>query len=122
MTRREFLSSSVAFASLPVSAADSGGVRLKLGVLSDIHVGGEYPKDWNEFMHFNVMTFLRALRLLYPAHTMHRAIYVMFILPPPFVLPVFADDARQRTFVSAVLSVSTLIAIAGFCALAILRL
>ena len=66
--------------------------------------------------------FLLALRLLYPAHTMHRAIYVMFILPPPFVLPVFADDARQRTFVSAVLSVSTLIAIAGFCALAILRL
>ena len=62
MTRRDFLSTAAAFAAMPIAAADSGGARLRLGVLSDIHVGGEYPKDWNEFMHFNVMTFQRALR------------------------------------------------------------
>lgn len=62
MTRRDFLSRTAAFAAFPALAAGDGGVRLKLGVLSDIHVGGEYPKDWNEFMHFNVMTFQRALR------------------------------------------------------------
>ncbi|NLD58911.1 MAG: hypothetical protein GX647_04575 [Clostridiales bacterium] len=46
------------------------------------------------------------------------AIAVMFILPPPFVLPVFADDKDQRAYVSSALSVSTLVAIAGFAALA----
>ena len=45
---------------------------------------------------------------------------VMFLLPPPFVLPVFADDADQRVYVSSALSVSTLVAIAGFAVLAVL--
>ena len=44
----------------------------------------------------------------------------MFILPPPFVLTVFADDAVERTFISSVLSVSTLTAILGFAVMAIL--
>jgi len=48
------------------------------------------------------------------------AIIVMFILPPPFVLPVFADDADQRTYVSSALSVSTLLAVAAFAVLAAL--
>jgi hypothetical protein len=38
------------------------------------------------------------------------------------VLPVFADDADQRTYVSSALSVSTLVAIVGFAALAALGL
>ena len=42
----------------------------------------------------------------------------MFILPPPFVLTVFADDADQRAYVSSALSVSTLVTIAGFAILA----
>jgi len=50
------------------------------------------------------------------------AIIVMFILPPPFVLPVFADDADQRVYVSSALSVSTLVAIIGFAVLAALGL
>lgn len=50
------------------------------------------------------------------------AIIVMFILPPPFVLPVFADDADQRVYVSSALSVSTLVAIIGFAILAALGL
>ncbi len=37
------------------------------------------------------------------------------------VLPVFADDADKRVYVSSALSVSTLVAIAGFCVLAVLR-
>ncbi len=42
---------------------------------------------------------------------------IMF-LPPPFVLPVFAGEGDQRVFVSSVLSVSTLVTVAGFVALA----
>ena len=46
------------------------------------------------------------------------AIILMFILPPPFVLSVFDDDADQRAYVSSALSVSTLVAITGFAVLA----
>lgn len=60
------------------------------------------------------------LRLLWPAAKLTAAITVMFLLPPPFVLPVFADDADQRVYVSSALSVSTLVAIAGFAVLAVL--
>jgi len=59
------------------------------------------------------------LGAIWPAATsLTAAINVMFILPPPFVLPVFADDADQRTYVSSALSVSTLVAIAGFAIMA----
>jgi len=61
---------------------------------------------------------LGLLHLIWPGSGLGAAINVMFILPPPFVLPVFADDARQRVYVSSVLSVSTLVAIAGFAVLA----
>ena len=62
--------------------------------------------------------FLAVVHLLWPAATLDAAVNVMFILPPPFVLPVFADDADQRVYVSSALSVSTLAAIAGFAVLA----
>ena len=58
------------------------------------------------------------LGALWPQANLTAAINVMFILPPPFVLPVFADDAGQRTYVSSALSVSTLVAIAGFAIMA----
>ena len=58
------------------------------------------------------------LALLWPGSGLAAAVNVMFILPPPFVLPVFADDADQRVYVSSALSVSTLAAIAGFAVLA----
>ena len=48
-----------------------------------------------------------------------RAIIVMLILPPPFVLPVFADDPDQRVYVSSALSAATLVAILGFAVLAV---
>jgi len=64
--------------------------------------------------------FAALLRLLWPEAGLTAAINVMFILPPPFVLPVFADDADQRVYVSSALSVSTLVAIVGFAVLAAL--
>lgn len=64
--------------------------------------------------------FLRAAGLLWPGADLTAAVNVMFILPPPFVLPVFADDADQRTYVSSALSLSTLIAMAGFAVLTVL--
>ena len=66
------------------------------------------------------VAFGALLNLLWPDAGLGAAINVMFILPPPFVLPVFADDAGQRAYVSSALSVSTLVSIAGFAALAAL--
>ena len=62
------------------------------------------------------------LRLLWPQLHPEAAIVMMFLLPPPFVLPVFAESAEERTYVSAVLSACTLAAVAGFAVLAVLRL
>lgn len=64
------------------------------------------------------LAFGAALGLLWPGSGLDAAANVMFLLPPPFVLPVFADDEAQRVYVSSALSVSTLVAIAGFAVLA----
>ena len=58
------------------------------------------------------------LGIIWPGNPLTQAANVMFILPPPFVLPVFADDEKQRVYVSSALSVSTLAAVAGFALLA----
>ncbi len=65
--------------------------------------------------------FRLILHLLGLERDMLDAANLMFLLPPPFVLPVFADDAEQRAGVSSALSVSTLVTIAGFCVLAVLH-
>ena len=62
--------------------------------------------------------FLAAVNGIWPEAKLTSAVLVMFILPPPFVLPVFADDENQRVYVSSALSISTLAAIAGFAVLA----
>ncbi len=74
-------------------------------------------------LRFVIMMLLRTalialLGIIWPDSGLAAAVNVMFILPPPFVLPVFADDADQRVYVSSALSVSTLVAIAGFAVLA----
>ena len=51
--------------------------------------------------------------------SLDQALNVMMILPPPYVLPVFADDEKQREYVSSSLSVLTLITIIGFILLAV---
>ncbi len=48
------------------------------------------------------------------------ALNIMFILPPPYVLPVFADDEKQRNFVSSSLSVTTLATIVCFIILTVM--
>lgn len=74
-------------------------------------------------VRFAIMMILRAaflalIHVFWPGAALTAAVNVMFILPPPFVLPVFADDADQRVYVSSALSVSTLVAILGFAVLA----
>ena len=66
------------------------------------------------------LAFGALLNRLWPGAGLDSAVNVMFILPPPFVLPVFADDPEQRVYVSSALSLSTVVAIAGFAALAAL--
>ena len=106
-----------------ISAPTSAIILLTIGydlVLSDI--------PWRETgkvvaLRYGIMlilgaAFIALTRLLWPQANLTAAIIVMFILPPPFVLPVFADDADQRVYVSSALSLSTLLAIVGFAVLA----
>ena len=108
-----------------VSAPTSAIILLTIGydlVLDDI--------PWIETLKVVVLrlailfllrtALIALLGRLWPAADLTRAINVMFILPPPFVLPVFADDADQRVYVSSALSVSTLAAIVAFTAFAAL--
>ena len=60
------------------------------------------------------------LHLLWPNAQWDRAVILMFMLPPPFVLPVFSTDERQRVYISSVLSLGTLVSLAGFILLAII--
>ncbi|MCR5716389.1 MAG: hypothetical protein K6G23_06070 [Lachnospiraceae bacterium] len=76
-------------------------------------------------LRFAIMMVLRAvvlviLNIVWPESGLRQAINVMFILPPPYVLPVFADDEAQRVYVSSALSLSTLVSIAGFAVLAVI--
>lgn len=108
-----------------VSAPTSAMILLAIGydlVLNDIPW---VPTCKVVAVRFAIMMILRTvlvvlLNIIWPAANLTAAINVMFILPPPFVLPVFADDADQRVYVSSALSVSTLVAIIGFGVLAII--
>ncbi len=48
------------------------------------------------------------------------ALNLMFILPPPYVLQVFANDDSQQTYISSVVSVYTLLSVGAFMVLAAL--
>ncbi|MBR6185444.1 MAG: hypothetical protein IKQ41_04200 [Clostridia bacterium] len=109
------------FISAPVSAL----ILLAIGydlVLGDI--------PWREALkaaglRLLIMAALGALvmgllRLCWPQACWDRAIFLMFLLPPPYVLPVFSTDEKQRVYLSSVLSLSTLAALAGFVVLAII--
>ncbi len=108
-----------------IAAPTSAIILLTIGydlVLKDI--------PWNltgkvVALRLAIMLLLRTalvllLRALWPEANLTDAVNIMFILPPPFVLPVFADDEQQRTYVASALSVSTLTAIIGFAVLAAL--
>jgi len=47
------------------------------------------------------------------------AVLLMFILPPPFVLPVFADVESERADISSALSALTFVSILFFAVLAL---
>lgn len=49
-----------------------------------------------------------------------RAALMLFILPPPFVLPAFSHDESEAGFLSSTLSIMTLLTILGFVVLAVL--
>ena len=52
-------------------------------------------------------------------HMMHTgALLLMFVLPPPYVLPVFADVEEERSDISSALSSLTLVSIVLFAVLA----
>ena len=63
---------------------------------------------------------LALFRLLWPGARWDRAMWLMLMLPPPYVLPVFSRDEEQRVYLSSVLSVSTLITLVGFVLLAVI--
>ncbi len=63
---------------------------------------------------------LALFRLLWPESRWDQAVWLMFLLPPPYVLPVFSTDEEQRVYLSSVLSLSTLVTLAGFVLLAVI--
>ncbi len=65
------------------------------------------------------MLFL--VRILFGTNQdLDRAIILMFIMPPPFVLPIFAEDPEEQSTIASTLSISTLVTLVGFIILAIL--
>jgi ABC-type Mn2+/Zn2+ transport system permease subunit len=66
------------------------------------------------------VSLVALIGLIFPEVDIRGAACVMFILPPPFVLPVFADDPEQRVYVSSVLTAYTIVTVVGFGVLAIL--
>jgi len=70
-------------------------------------------------LRFVIMGILLGVALLLNSFLLGGAMHVgalilMFILPPPYVLPVFADAEDERANISSALSVITLISIALF--------
>ena len=109
------------FISAPVSAL----ILLAIGydlVLRDI--------PWKEALkavglRLAIMAVLGAavlglFHLLWPQAQWDRAVWLMFLLPPPYVLPVFSTDEKQRVYLSSVLSLSTLVTLMGFVLLAVI--
>ncbi len=58
--------------------------------------------------------------LLPVSETLKWAVVLMFLLPPPFVLPIFGKNENEGAFVSASLSLSTLLSLAAFAVIAVL--
>ena len=70
-------------------------------------------------MRFAIMAVMLGVALLVNKFLLGGAMHVgalvlMFILPPPYVLPVFADAQEERANISSALSVTTLVSIILF--------
>ena len=109
------------FISAPVSALILISIGYDL-VLRDIPWRGALKAVGLRFVLMAVLGVgvWALFRLLWPEARWERAICLMFLLPPPFVLPVFSEEEDQRVFLSSVLSLSTLLALLGFMVLAVI--
>ncbi len=69
-----------------------------------------------------MLAMLAVSRLLMhgDAH-MQTAILLMFLLPPPYVLPIFASDPADRADISSALSLLTLVTVTAFALMAFVR-
>jgi len=66
-----------------------------------------------------LLAVLAADRLLLGGMMHTGALVLMFMLPPPYVLPVFADEPQEREDISSALSVTTLISLLLFMAMTV---
>lgn len=115
----QVLSSTASFIAQPTAAVVLLAVGYDL-VLRDIH--------WRDTLkiaglRWAISGLLMAVMLAASRWFLHgdpfirRAIVLMFLLPPPYVLPMFAKDPAERTVVSSGLSLLTLFAIVAFAAM-----
>lgn len=108
-----------------VSAPTSAIILITIGydlVLSEVKWGPCLKVVGLRLLILVPLRFLMGyiLDLLGMGAELNNALNIMFILPTAYVLPVFTDNAEQRTYVSSVISVATLVTVAGFIFLAAL--
>ncbi len=116
----------VLFAVADFVGAPTGGIIL-LAIGYDL-VLGEIP--WKQTARLLVMRLLTcgvflvlllALnKTLLPGLLFPGAVAITAILPPPYVLPIFADDSEERVQTASALSASTLITLILFVVLAVI--
>ncbi len=103
-----------------VAAPTSALILLSIGY--DLISG---PIQWDKavkavLIRLMIMFWLGAslillVRTLFAADAaLERAIVLLFVLPPPFVVPVFADDPEERSNLASSLSISTLFTLLAF--------
>lgn len=110
----------------------TGFVSAPTGMIILLTVGYDLvPEEipWKETFRFillrlAVMAILLLVLLGLNRTVLHGAVHegaavLMFLLPPPYVLPVFADEPSQRVQLSAALSALTLVSIALFALLSV---
>lgn len=115
------LDSVVGFIAAPTSAL----ILLSIGfdlVSSKIHWGKSLKYTFLRLIAMLVLgsATLFIIRGLFGANqALDRAIILMFMMPPPFVLPIFADDPKEQSTIASMLSISTLVTLIGFVVLAV---
>ncbi len=109
-----------------VSAPTAAIILLVVGFDLEFKKGSVSRALAASFIRLVIMAALCALTLLIVSaltpvdEPLKWAFILMFLLPPPYVLPVFTHDESENAFVSATLSISTLIALAAFAAITVI--
>lgn len=112
---------SVNFISAPTGAV----ILLTIGydlVLKDTPWGAVIKANFARLIVMAIMRIAAGLmvRAIGMGNVLDPALNIMFILPPPYVLPVFAEDENARNYISSSLSVSTILTVVLFVVLAAL--